>query len=181
MSDPAISAVDRTYREFACWAARRGWEHAKCRPCEDVVLAMERSLRGELAFSEACRLGREHLAGMSDSAAIGLAGGYSAAAAQLAALHVADDSPENSVASVIRWVVRAAGLGAVEDHWERRHFNGERSGPAYRDSQGSEQLAGFAQAAENSLLEAELRRRLRPSYWTRAVRYWRRYATGESP
>jgi hypothetical protein len=174
MSDPALSAADRTYREFACWAARRGWEHAKCRPCEDVVLAVERYLRGELAFADVRRLGQERLAEMSDSAAIGLAGGHSSAAAQLAAIHVADASAERSATSVIEWVARAAGLGAVEDHWERRHVTGERPGPALRRLRGNDRLAGSAQATESALLEAELQGRLRPSYWTRAVRYWRR-------
>ncbi len=116
----SISSVDRVYREFACWAARRAAQIAKCKSDDPIVLMVEKYMQGEIDFDEL--VAAREVANARTSGAIGAAGiigtrvrGVSAGkvnvlnlispvtAAHLAASSCADDSARMAAESAIKY------------------------------------------------------------------------------
>lgn len=146
----AISAEDRIYREFACWAARRAAKMAKCKSDYSIVLVVEQYLRGEADFDEviaarkvenAQTVGAIGAAGVIGSRVRG-AGGVKvlnlispALAARLAASGCADDSARQAADSALKYGALTA---RNANRWS----------------------AASSEGKERAFLEAELRNRL---------------------
>ena len=114
----SISAADRTYREFACWAARRAAKIAKVGSDYPILLVVEKYLRGEIEFDEvlAARKNCDGGAGAIGAAArrVGVIGRLDAgkkvlylispsAAAHLTAFSCADDSAKQAAERAIQY------------------------------------------------------------------------------
>lgn len=110
----AISAEDRIYREFACWAARRAARISKCKSNYPIVLVVEQYLRGEVGFDEV--IAARKIDNAQTVGAIGAAGLRSRAggvkvlnlispalAAHLAASGCAADSARQAADSAIKY------------------------------------------------------------------------------
>ena len=108
------SDLDLRYRAFACWAARRAWQHAGSRGSEAVVLAVEQYLSGEKTFAEVKGLQKEWERGLGGAGCIGGPRRMPSAMAQIAGWHTADDNARVAASSVMHHAVSAAAYAAVD-------------------------------------------------------------------
>lgn len=107
------SATALRYRAYACWAAHRGWEHAGCRACEEVLLAVEQYLKGEKTFAEMKALHEQHGGGAAGAGICGVPRGIPTAYAQIGAWHTADDDARAAAFSVMRFTASAAAYAEI--------------------------------------------------------------------
>lgn len=107
------SDLELRYREFACWAARRAWQHAGIRGSEEVVLAVEQYLSGEKTFAEVKGLQKERASGIAGAGCCGVPRCMPSALAQIADWHTADDNARVATSSVMHHAVLAAAYAAV--------------------------------------------------------------------
>lgn len=153
--------IDRMYRGFACWAARRAWSIAGCRPCERVVLTVERHLRGETDFA-AVRAARDAAAGGVAGAGIcGVPRCILGALAQIAAWHTSDDSAEQAARSVIHHTAQTAGCRALSEAVDAVMLSPAETASSYRNLhvwQREPQIEVAANSIEKAFLEGELKR-----------------------
>jgi hypothetical protein len=108
------SDLELRYREFACWAARRAWQHAGSSGSEEVVLAVEQYLGGEKTFAEIKGLQKERASGIAGAGCIGGPRCMPSALAQIAGWHTADDNARVAANSVMHHAVLTAAYAAID-------------------------------------------------------------------
>ncbi len=108
------SELDLRYRGFACWAARRAWQHASNHGSEGVALAVQQYLCGEKTFTEVKILQKERAGGIAGAGCNGVPRCMPSALAQIADWHTADDNARVAASSVIHHAVSAAAYAAVD-------------------------------------------------------------------
>ena len=155
------AAIERAYRGFAWWAARRAWEIAGCRPCEQLVLAVEAYLRGETDFSSVRAARQKFSGGVAGAGIIGMPRAIPSAAAQLAAWHSADDSAEVAARAVIRYTASVAGFHALQQAKDSGALGPGESASSWRNDNLRRRMPDIesdAQFQERTFLETELQR-----------------------
>jgi len=156
-------AMGPVCRAFACWAARRAWGIVGCRPCEDVVLAVEAYARDEIGFTEVCRARQAAAGGVAGAGTCGMPRAIPAAAAQIAAWHTADDSAEAAAQLVIQHVACAAGFRALQRASDTMALTAAEAKSSWRNYdvwRREPQIEFAARSIERAFLQGELRRRL---------------------
>ncbi len=156
------ASADLIYREFSCWTAHRASRIARSPSVTNVVLVVERYLRGEVDFEEV-RSAREFASGGAHGAlAIGVPRAMPGAMAQIAVWHTTNESAEAAARLVIQHAARAAGFAALEQAADKV-LNGNESASSWRNLyvwHREPQIEVVATAIEKAILEGELRRRL---------------------
>jgi hypothetical protein len=161
-NDNNIDPISRVYWEFSCWAARRAWAIAGCKPCEAVVLTVEAYLRGEASVEEVRAAYQRAKRGLSGAGACGIPRAMPSAAAQVAACHVGDELVSVAVRKVIHHVAATAGYAAL-GKVVYSVLSKEEAASSWRNlyvwrKQPEIEVAG--RAIEKAILEGELHRRL---------------------
>lgn len=108
------SELDLHYRAFACWAARRAWQHAGSPGSGKVTLAVQQYLDGGKTFAEAKTLQENGSSGVAGAGCCGVPRCMPSALAQIADWHTADDNARVAASSVIHHAVSAAAYAAVD-------------------------------------------------------------------
>jgi hypothetical protein len=157
-------AIEQTYRKFACWAARRAWELAGCKPCENVVLAVEAYLRNEIDLAS-MRAARDAAAGgVAGAGVVGIPRGMPSAAAQVAAWHTADDSAKGASSQVIHHTAVCAAFAALGKAAEEADLDPIERKSSWRNLhvfRRRPDIEAGARWREQSFLEGELQRWLK--------------------
>jgi hypothetical protein len=153
--------IDRMYRGFACWAARRAWSIAGCCPCDHVVLAVERYLRNETDFAAVRAAREEASSGVAGAGQCGAPRCIPAALAQIAAWHTSDDSAEQAARSVIHHTAQTVGCRALGQAVDVVMLSPAETASSYRNLhvwQREPQIEVAARSIEKAFLEGELKR-----------------------
>lgn len=159
----APKSVEHIYREFACWAARRAYRIVSCCPCENVLLAVERFLDGQIDFGKVRAVREANSGGVSGAGVCGVPRGIPSAAVQIAAWQTANDSAEMSARQVIHSVALAAGFVALGRAASIVALNRSESTSSWRNHyiwRRDPQIMDAAILTERAILEGELQQRL---------------------
>jgi S-adenosylmethionine synthetase len=108
------SDQDLRYRGFACWAARRAWQHAGTQGSAAVAREVQQYLDGEKTFAEVKTLQKECASGLAGAGCNGVPRCMPSALAQIADWHTADDNAQIAANSVMHHAVSAAAYAAVD-------------------------------------------------------------------
>ncbi len=108
------SDLDSRYRSFACWAARRAWQHAGSPGSGKVALAVQQYLDGEKTFAEVKTFQENMAGGLAGAGCCGVPRCMPSALAQIADWHTADDNARVAANSVMHHAVSAAAYAAVD-------------------------------------------------------------------
>lgn len=106
--------INLRYRAFACWAARRAWQHAGSQGNYKVALAVQQYLDGEKTFAEVKTLQKERASGIAGAGCIGVQRCMPSALVQIADWHTADDNARVAASSVMHHAVSSAAYVAVD-------------------------------------------------------------------
>jgi S-adenosylmethionine synthetase len=108
------SELELRYRTFACWAARRAWQHAGVQGSGQVTLAVQQYLYGEKTFAEVKVFQKTRIDGATGAGIIGVSRCIPSALAQLADLHSADDNARVAASRVMHHAISTAAYAAVD-------------------------------------------------------------------
>lgn len=112
--EPKRRGIDHCYRAFACWAARRAGGTATRPGAWQVVVVVERYLRGEVEFEEVRAARARASGGVSGAGVCGLPSYVPGAAIQIADFHTANESAREAARLAMEFAARAAGFRLFE-------------------------------------------------------------------
>ena len=153
------SELDLHYRAFACWAARRAWQHAGSPGSGRVALAVQQYLNGGKTFADVKTLQKNGSSGVAGAGCCGVPRCMPSALAQIADWHTADDNARVAASSVIHHAVSAAAYAAVDRAIESGTIvlPADEAKSSYRIASAIRRYPGIEQAArteeERFLLE----------------------------